>query len=46
MLELAKYFLTVFLFCFFFFTEQWLVDQANNISESGWLTEIEMGKIK
>ena len=45
MLELAKYFLTVFLFCFFF-TEQWLVDQANNISESGWLTEIEMGKIK
>ena len=54
MLELAKYFLTVFLFCFFFFIiiiiiiiiEQWLVDQVNNISESGWLTEIEMGEIK
>ena len=45
MLELAKYFLTVFLFCFFY-TEQWLVDQANNICESGWLTEIELGEIK
>ena len=48
MLELAKYFLTDFssVFFFFFFKEQWLVDQANNISESGWLTEIEMGEIK
>ena len=30
----------------FFITEQWLVDQTNNIHKRGWLTKIELEKIK
>ena len=30
----------------FFITEQWLVDQANNIHKRGWSTEIELEQIE